>query len=258
MSRMERKTVIVTGASRGIGAAIAGRLAREGANVAVCDIAVERARAEAAAICDRGGSAFAVGLDVSREDSWEDACREVLERTGRIDVLVNNAGINDRGSIVSTSRETWDRTISVNLTGAFLGMQAVAPAMRASGGGAIVNTCSIAAHHGGPHAAYGASKWALRGLTQIAAMEFVEWRIRVNSVSPAVVETELNAGQPYLIPLARMTPMGRNGHDVEIANAVVFLASDEASFITGQDIAVDGGFTAGAAARFAEQVLPAL
>lgn len=254
VGRLKDKTAIVTGASRGIGAAIARRFAEEGACVAVCDVVHERALSEADAIRDNGGTAFALHLDVISEDSWKAAVQAVIDRTGQVNILVNNAGINDRGTIVSSSLENWERTLSVNLTGAYLGMRVLAPVLRSSGGGAIVNTCSIASHHGESHAAYCASKWGLRGLTKTAAMEFVDWNIRVNSVSPAVVETELNAGQPYLRPMAKMTPMGRNGQDYEIANGVLFLASDEASYITGQDLPIDGGFTAGAATLFARRM----
>jgi 3alpha(or 20beta)-hydroxysteroid dehydrogenase len=250
VDRLKGKTAIVTGASRGIGAAIARRFAEEGAYVAICDVAYERAMSEADRIKENGGSAFALNLDVTSENGWRTVAETVMERTGQINILVNNAGINDRGTIVSSSLENWERTLSVNLTGVYLGMRVIAPALRSSGGGAIVNTCSIDSYHGASHAAYCASKWGLRGLTKTAAMEFIDWHIRVNSVSPAVVETELNARQTYLRPMAEMTPMGRNGQDVEIANGVLFLASDEASYVTGQDLPIDGGFTAGAATRF--------
>ncbi|CAM2187637.1 2,5-dichloro-2,5-cyclohexadiene-1,4-diol dehydrogenase LinX [Paraburkholderia sacchari] len=256
MRRLEGKTAIVTGAARGMGAAIARLFAKEGATVALCDVSGERAEHQAAEIRGSGHKAFASLLDVTSEESWKVVCAAVIERAGALDILVNNAGVNDRGTIMSGTLLDWERTLRVNLTGPYLGMRAAAEAMRRSGGGAIVNVSSLAAHHGGSQAAYGASKWGLRGLTKIAAMEFVDWNVRVNSVSPAVVETELNAGQPYLGPMAAMTPMGRNGRDIEIANGVLFLASDEASYITGEDLAIDGGFTAGAAFRAMEKSLP--
>jgi 3alpha(or 20beta)-hydroxysteroid dehydrogenase len=254
MGRLQDKTTVITEACGGIGSFISRRFAEEGSNVAICDIAIDRAEAQAARINEMGGSAISVDLDVASEESWQAAVQSIVVRFGQINNLVNNAGINDRGTIMSTSIKNWERTFSVNLTGALLGMRAVAPAMRLNGGGSIVNICSLASHHGEVFAAYGASKWGLRGLTKIAAMELVDWNIRVNSVSPAVVETELNAGQPYLRPMAALTPMGRNGTGLEIANAVLFLSSDEASFITGQDLAADGGFTAGAAAKFAHKL----
>lgn len=255
MGRLDRKTAIVTGAARGMGAAMARVFAKEGATIALCDVAHERAEEQAAQIRGDGGQAFALLLDVTSADSWKRVCAEVVERSGRLDVLVNNAGVNDRGTILSGTLDGWERTLKVNLTGPYLGMKFAAAAMRRGGGGAIVNVCSLASHHGGSQAAYGASKWGLRGLTKVAAMEFVEWKIRVNSVSPAVVETELNAGQAYLGPMAAMTPMGRNGLDIEIASGVLYLASDEASYITGQDLAIDGGFTAGAASLAVERSL---
>jgi 3alpha(or 20beta)-hydroxysteroid dehydrogenase len=251
MKRLEGKIALVTGACGGIGTFIARRFAEEGATLALCDIAAERLEEDAARINESGGSAIATHLDVSSEKSWQEAVHSIVGLLGRIDILVNNAGVNDRATIMSTNVKNWERTISINLMGPLLGMRAVAPVMRLSSGGSIVNICSLASHHGEVFAAYGASKWGLRGLTKIAAMEFADWQIRVNSVSPAVVETELNAGQPYLRPMAQLTPMGRNGTGSEIASAVLFLASDEASFITGEDLAADGGFTAGAAAKYA-------
>jgi 3alpha(or 20beta)-hydroxysteroid dehydrogenase len=250
VGRLEGKTALVTGACGSIGMAIAERFAEEGATVAIADLSGELTAAGAARISERGEAAFGIELDVASEQSWQAACEATVARTGRLDILVNNAGVNDRGTIMSTVVNNWDHTIAVNLTGALLGMRSVAPIMRSNGGGAIVNTCSLASHHGEVFAGYGASKWGLRGLTKIAAMEFVDWGIRVNSISPAVVETKINAAQPYIQPFATITPMGRNGQVMEVANAILFLASDEASFITGQDLAVDGGFTAGAAAKF--------
>jgi 3alpha(or 20beta)-hydroxysteroid dehydrogenase len=258
MKRLEGKVAIVTGGGRGIGAAIARKLVSEGSAVMLCDVLVERAFKEAQFLTSAGCSAFSSQLDVTSEDAWAKAVVEVVERFGKLDILVNNAGINDRGTIMSSTLSNWERTLAVNLTGAYLGMRASVGAMRDSGGGAIINMCSLSSHQGEYAAAYGASKWGLRGLTKTAAMEFVEWNIRVNSVSPAVVETELNAGQPYLGPMAALTPMARNGKDFEIANGVAFLASEEASFITGQDLAIDGGFTAGAAAKYSRTLVSQL
>ncbi len=249
MPAFENKVVLVTGGSGGIGSFAVEGFVAQGATVIVCDIAEESAVADAATILRRGGKAQGLRLDVASEESWRKAIQIVEQNWGRVDVLVNNAGVNDRGTLTTTQLSGWERTIAVNLTGAFLGMKSVAPIMRAGGGGAIVNICSMAAHHGEAFAAYGASKWGLLGLTKIAAMELLESCIRVNSVSPTVVETDLNAGQPYIEPMRAMTPMGRNARGKEIADAIVFLAGETASFITGQDIVVDGGFTAGAAAR---------
>lgn len=254
MSRFAGKIVAITGGCGGIGSTIARSFALEGATVVICDMAEARVAETVQRLTGEGFAAFGITLDVASEESWEAATKAILANAGRIDTLVNNAGINDRGTVMTTVIADWQRTLSVNLTGPLLGMRSVAPLMRQNGGGTIVNMCSLASLHGEDFAGYGASKWALRGLTKIAAMEFVGWNVRVNSVSPAVVETPLNAGQPYIRPMAEMTPMGRNARAEEVANTILFLAGDDSSFITGQDIAVDGGFTAGAAPKYARRL----
>ncbi len=168
---------------------------------------------------------------------------------GRIDILVNNAGIINRSTVANTGLEAFERVLKVNLTGAFLGIQAVAPVMAESGGGAIVNISSNSGYSGHYDPAYTASKWGLRGLTKSAAMEFAGKNIRVNAVCPGLVVTGLNASSPHLKPMIEMTPMQRSGTPEEIAELVAFLASDAARFITGEDFVIDGGFTAGAAYR---------
>jgi len=245
MAQLDGKTAVVTGGSRGIGAEVGRTLGREGAAVVVCDLLDERGEGVANEINRAGGSAMFVHLDVTAQTDWHAMAARVDAWRGGIDVLVNNAGINVRTGIENVGLDDWNRVVAVNLTGPLLGMQTVAPIMRRRGGGAIVNIASNAALRGIRSAAYCASKWGVRGLTKVAALEFAAAGIRVNTVCPGVVPTELNAGQPYVATTGAKTPMGRIATAEEIAKAVLFLASDSSSFITGMDMPVDGGLTIG-------------
>jgi 3alpha(or 20beta)-hydroxysteroid dehydrogenase len=186
-------------------------------------------------------------MDVSDESRWRALVADVLSWKGRITTLVNNAGIINRMGIADTSLENWHRVMNVNLVGPFLGMKHVAPAMRDAGGGSIVNVASIASYLGLKCAAYVSSKSALLCLTRTVAMEFVDWNIRVNAICPGTIVTGLNAGTPHLEPMRKATPMKRHGTSEEIAQLVLFLASDESSYITGIDIPIDGGVMAAGA-----------
>lgn len=247
MGRLKDKVAIITGGGRGQGADEARLFATEGAAVAVCDVLEEEGRAVASAITADGGAARFFPLDVRDDGQWRRVVSDVLAWKGRITTLVNNAGIINRMGIVETSLENWHRVMDVNLTGAFLGMKHCAPAMREAGGGSIINVASIAAYMGLKCAAYVSSKTGLVGLTRTAAMEFVGWNIRANAICPGTIVTGLNAGAPHLEPMRKAAPMQRHGTCAEIANLVLFLASDESSYITGIDIPIDGGVVAAGA-----------
>lgn len=245
MSSLSGKVALVTGAARGIGAAIARLFAAEGAAVVIADILDDRGEALAAEIERDGGKAIFAHLDVTVEGDWTKAVSATIARFGRIDILVNDAGIHDRRGIIDIDLEGWRKTMAVNLDGMLLGMRAVAPLIRDAGGGSIVNMSSAAGLAGTAFPAYSASKWAVRGLTRCAALEFAPWNIRVNAICPGLVVTELNQGQPYLEPVIKANPLGRAGTVEDIAKLALFLASDASAYVTGQDHIVDGGTTAG-------------
>ncbi len=250
--RLHGKVVLITGASGGQGQAGARLFAREGARVVLCDVIDQPGRQLACELNKDGGEALYLNLDVTSEAQWRAAMRSVQRKFGRLHVLVNNAGVVSRAGIMETPLTAWRKVMDINLTGALLGMQHAAPLIRDSGGGAIINissTAGITAHFG---AAYTASKWGLRGLTKTAAMEFVDWGIRVNSVHPAqIVDTRMVAAAApgYAAANQRLIPMGRPGYPDEVAQLVLFLASDESSYITGTEIVIDGGVTAGGLMR---------
>ncbi|HEY0415819.1 MAG TPA: glucose 1-dehydrogenase [Gaiellaceae bacterium] len=248
MTRLEGRVAIVTGAGRGIGRAIAERFAEEGAEV-VCLGRTLDPLEETASLC--GDRAWALQADVSRSADVKRAVDEVLARSGRVDVLVNNAGIDDETPFLEMQEERWNEVIATNLTGVFLISQAAARAMRDTGGGVILHNISIDASGGdGPFASYNASKAALLGLNRTMALELAEHGIRVNGVSPGFTHTAMTEKavgpklMAYLNGSFARVPMRRLVKPVEVANAFVFLASDEASGITGHNLTVDCGLTA--------------
>ncbi len=249
ISDLTGRLAIVTGGARGQGEAEARLFAARGAAVIIADVLADEGRALAEVLQAEGREARFIHLDVSDPSSWEGVVTLAREWKGRIDILVNNAGIINRSTVANTGLEAWERVMKVNLTGAFLGIQAVVPVMAENGGGAIVNISSNSGFSGHYDPAYTASKWGLRGLTRSAAMEFAAKNIRINAVCPGLVVTGLNASSPHLKPMIEMTPLKRSGKPEEIAELVAFLASDAAQFITGEDFVIDGGFTAGAAYR---------
>jgi 3alpha(or 20beta)-hydroxysteroid dehydrogenase len=240
------KTVLITGASGGQGAAEAKLFAQHGANVIVADIQDEMGAALVKEIRAAGGTAEYRHLDVANEADWLGAVRFAHERFKSLHVLVNNAGVALRGkNIGATTREDWDRVLGVNLTGPFLGIRACAPLIRDSGGGAIVNIGSTAGINGHFAMAYSAAKWGVRGVTKCAAMEYAGWGIRVNAVHPGIVLSPMTDGSnAFIDAMSEVTALNRPAVPEDVAQCVLFLASDEAKYLTGIDLPVDGGFTA--------------
>jgi 3alpha(or 20beta)-hydroxysteroid dehydrogenase len=236
--RVGGKVVVVTGGGAGLGAAFVRALAGEGASVIVADIDVDAAQTVAE---EAGERCYAARIDVSDEHSWAALVTTVRDRHGRLDGLVNNAGVVRRAALVDTSVEDFEAVLRVNATGTFLGIRAAAPLMRDSGGGSIVNIASTAGLTGVPGiSGYTASKWAVRGLTRSAAVELAPWGIRVNVVAPGVVTTPMAARSATAV----RNLMTRPGVVGEVAPLVVHLISDDSSYSTGADFVVDGGETA--------------
>ena len=248
--RLENKVALVSGGARGIGAAITKILAQEGAKVVIGDVLEEKKKKTAAEINDAGGECVFVRLDVTSEAAWNSAVGEAVSRFGKLDILVNNAGVTSRGMIEDISVDDWTRIMDVNVKGGFLGTKASIPLMRANGGGSIVNISSGAAIAPQPNTsgAYSASKGAVRIFTKSTAIQYAGENIRCNSVHPGPVETDmLNLSREDDTELATMkarVPLGRFGSAEDIAYGVLYLASDESSFVTGSELVIDGGRTA--------------
>ena len=249
--RLKGKVAVISGGARGLGAAEARLLAKEGAKVVIGDVLREEGRQMEAEISEAGGEALFVDLDVTKEGNWQRAVEATVSRFGKLNVLVNNAGISPPGTIEDTSVETWAQTMAVNVRGVFLGTKAAIPEMRKAGGGSIINISSIAGIVGSdvfPHA-YVASKGAVRSFTKAIAIQYAKEQIRCNSIHPGGIETPLTrqflSADPTLREkLTSRTPMGRLGQPEEVAFGVLYLASDESSFVTGAELLIDGGWIA--------------
>lgn len=245
MGKLEGKVALVTGGSRGIGAATVERFIEEGAKVVFTDILVDEGKKLAEKL---GDNANFLEQDVSDEERWYEVIEETEKLFGPIHVLVNNAGTLITKNIEDTSVEEYNRLVTINQTSVFIGMKAILPSMKRAGKGSIVNLSSAGGLIGTPgNVAYGATKFAVRGMTKVAALEYAEHNIRVNSVHPAITLTPMiqqDDSVEIVDQVAKTLPLGRGSDPVECAEMILFLASDESSFSTGSEFITDGGLTA--------------
>ena len=259
MSRVSNKIAIVTGGSSGIGRGCAIRLAEEGAKVAVTDIDAELGAQTVSLITNAGGAAQFFEHDVTREDDWQRVVEEVQRKWGGLNILVNNAGIGIGGSILDMSLSDWQRQQAINLDGVFLGVRSAIPIMIESGSGSIINMSSVAGLKGSPNlSAYNATKGGVRLFTKGVALECAQmrWPVRVNSVHPGVIDTPIwtKVNPEYfeegenMVDIDQMAtdsvPTGEVGYPQDIANGVLYLASDESRYVTGTELVIDGGLSA--------------
>lgn len=244
MARLNGKVALISGGARGMGAEHARLMVAEGAKVVLGDLLDQDGEALAKEL---GPSAAYAHLDVTRPEDWDAAVAKAVETYGKLNVLVNNAGIANFGSIEEYSHADWDKIIAINLTGVFNGIKAALPALKQAKGGSIINISSTAGIRGYPAlSGYTASKWGVRGLTKAVALDLGKYDIRVNSVHPGVIRTPMTSSIPED---TRHVAMDRTADPKEIANLVLFLASDESSFSTGAEFIADGGETAGLVAN---------
>lgn len=249
MGRVSGKVAIVTGAAGGMGKADAILLAQEGAKVVVTDIQEDKVNEVVAEINHNGGEAIGFRHNVTSEEEWQHIVDETVKKWGKIDVLVNNAGISLAKALIDTTAQDWDKVMSINLTGGFFGLKHVIPVMQKNGGGSIINISSIAGLTGSNGAGpYTASKGAVRMLTKAVAIDYGKDNIRCNSIHPGYIETpmtkDLLSDENMTKWFMSNTPLPRLGKPENIAQGVLFLASDESSFITGAELAIDGGVSA--------------
>lgn len=246
--RLEGKVALITGAARGQGAAEAILFAQEGASLVLGDVRDDDLQHLGETLTDKGYPVVTRHHDVTSEDDWVQMVSAAEESFGGLHVLVNNAGILSMAGVEDTTREIWDRVVAVNQTGVWLGMKQAIPALRRSGGGSVVNISSIYGLIGsGAAAAYQGTKGAVRILTKTAAVQYAPEGIRVNSIHPGVIDTgmvEEEVPAEFVPAIVGATPLGRMGKPEEVAACALFLASDEASFVTGSELVVDGGYTA--------------
>jgi 3(or 17)beta-hydroxysteroid dehydrogenase len=248
--RLQGKIALISGGARGMGAVEARLFAKEGAKVTIGDVLEDEGRKLEAEINATGGEALFVRLDVTHEADWQKAVEATVNRFGKLDVLVNNAGISGRGRVEDTTVEEWDRVMDVNAKGVFLGTKVAIPAMRRGGGGSIINISSqlglVGTDHSSPQ--YQASKGAVRLLTKATAIQYAQEGIRANSVHPGPIVTPMTEAaradpERYQLMLSRV-PLGCYGQPEDVAYGVLYLASDEARWVTGSELVIDGGWTA--------------
>ena len=250
MGRLDGKVAFISGGARGQGEAEARMFAGEGAKVVIADILDTEGMRVAAEIAETGGDALFVHLDVTSEEEWQSAIDNAVSAFGKVDVLVNNAGIWRGGRVEDTTVEDWDAILDVNAKGVFLGTKIAIPEMRKAGGGSVINISSVAGLVGGPRStAYTASKGAVRLLTKATAIQYAKEGIRANSIHPGAIDTDMiqqvwQDDDQYQADSMARTPLGRIGTAQDVAYGALFLASDESSFMTGSELVIDGGSTA--------------
>ncbi|PKB68104.1 MAG: cyclopentanol dehydrogenase [SAR202 cluster bacterium Io17-Chloro-G4] len=248
--RLENKVALISGGARGMGAVEAKLFAKEGAKVVIADVLEDEGKQTEAEIIEAGGQCLSVKLDVTSEETWVQAVSATVTRFGKLDILVNNAGIFPLGNVEETTVEIWDRVMAINGKGVFLGTKAAIPEMRKAGGGSIINLSSVAGLIGSARAAaYGATKGAVRIFTKSTAVQYAKDGIRANSIHPGIIDTPMTAPTILTDESSRQaqmarTPLGRLGQSEDVAYGVLFLASDESSFMTGSELVIDGGLTA--------------
>jgi len=249
--RLEDKVAFISGGARGLGAAMATLFAREGAKVVIGDVLEEEGRQTETEINETGGECLFVRLDVTSEAEWQQAVASTVAHFGKLDVLVNNAGTYRTGLVREITSEQWDQDLDTNAKGAFLGTKHTIPEMQKAGGGSMINISSIAGLIGTMEASctYSMSKAAIRLLTKSTAIQYAREGIRVNSIIPGSIKTMMNAylleEEGYRQDLLNRIPLGRTGQPEDVAYGALYLASDESSFVTGSDLVIDGGLTAG-------------
>lgn len=243
MGRLENKIALVTGGASGMGEFMVQLFKKEGATVIAADI-----NEKALESIEGQDNIYGMKLDVSSDDSWKELTANIIEKFGRIDILVNNAGISTEKNASETTIEDWQLMLNINGFGPFLGMKHIAPVMAEAGKGSIVNISSFTSQIGMGFNTYSASKGAVRAMSRAASMEYGRAGVRINAVFPGIIETpmtkNLKESQDLLNQMVAMTPLQRLGQPEDVANAVLYLASDEASFITGIELVVDGGYSA--------------
>ncbi|PKB64395.1 MAG: cyclopentanol dehydrogenase [SAR202 cluster bacterium Io17-Chloro-G2] len=250
MGRLDNKVALISGGARGMGAVEARLFAGEGARVVIGDVLEDEGRKTEAEINETGGECLFLNLDVTSESSWDQAVAATVARFGKLDILVNNAGIFRTQGVEETSEDLWEQVMEINAKGVFLGTKQAIPEIRKAGGGSIINISSVAGLTGGARsAAYRASKGAVRLFTKSTAIQYAKEGIRANSVHPGIIDTPMTAPNLMADEDSRNTsasrhPLGRVGQAEDVAYGVLFLASDESSFMTGSELVIDGGLTA--------------
>jgi NAD(P)-dependent dehydrogenase (short-subunit alcohol dehydrogenase family) len=248
--RLAGKVALISGGARGMGAAEARLFAHEGASIVIGDILDAEGKTLADALTAKGHAVVFTHLDVTQEADWQRAVDLTVSRFGKLDVLVNNAGISAQGRVEDTTAEAWDHVLAVNAKGVFLGTKASIPAMRRAGGGSIINISSqlglVGSDHTSPH--YSASKGAVRLLTKTTAVQYAKEKIRANSVHPGPITTPMTekrrSDPAHNAMMLSRIPLGRYGEVDDVSYGVLYLASDESSFVTGSELVIDGGWTA--------------